>query len=100
MVNRSDVVPYWWQIRDEIRKRILSGQYGPTFRISEGTLAEEFNTTRTTVRKAMAWLRDEEHLIETVKGVGSHSIYNPERKNAAQTRPTSSPGADPQESAV
>lgn len=95
MIERSDVVPYWWIIRDEIRKRIITGQYGPSFKISEGTLAQEFDTTRTTVRKAMQYLRDE-GLIETIKGVGSHSIYNSVTRKPAQTNAADVLDDDPQ----
>ncbi|WP_442945788.1 GntR family transcriptional regulator [Nonomuraea sp. LPB2021202275-12-8] len=66
-------VPFWKTIRDEVRRRIATGEYGPTTLIVESRLADEFATTRITVRKAMASLR-EEGLIATEVGVGSRVI--------------------------
>jgi DNA-binding GntR family transcriptional regulator len=77
MGKRSEVKPFWWTIRTEVHARIVSGEYHHNFLISEVDLAKEYQTTRTTVRKAIKWLRDR-GLIETIPGVGSHSIYKGE----------------------
>lgn len=73
MIDRQVGVPFWKTIRDEVRRRIATGEYGPTTLIVESRLADEFATTRITVRKAMASLR-EEGLIATEVGVGSRVI--------------------------
>jgi len=57
-------VPRYIQIREEIRKKVLAGEYRPGERIpSEPQLAREFNVSRGTVEKAIRGLVDEGLLV-------------------------------------
>lgn len=76
MIEREVGLPFWKTIRDEVRRRIADGEYGTSTLIVELRLAEEFGTTRITVRKAMNALR-EEGLIATEIGIGSRVIAKP-----------------------
>ncbi|WP_274917106.1 GntR family transcriptional regulator [Streptomyces sp. WZ-12] len=62
--------PKWHQIAEVLRRRIDSGEYPARHLVSEVQLENEFDVTRTTVRKATAALR-EEGLIITTPGMGS-----------------------------
>ena len=73
MIERKVGVPFWKVIRDELKRRIDAGVYTEDTLIVEIRLAEEFETTRITVRKALRALRDE-GLIETEVGIGSRII--------------------------
>lgn len=73
MIERQVGIPYWKTIRDELQRRIDEGEYGPHTLIVELRLAEEFGTSRITVRKAMEWLREHEY-IATEVGIGSRVI--------------------------
>ena len=53
------------QVRDEIRKRISYGKFGPGQRLIEQTLADEFGVSRIPVREALRML-ESEGLVETV----------------------------------
>ncbi|MFI6496009.1 GntR family transcriptional regulator [Nonomuraea typhae] len=73
MIERQVGIPFWKTIRDELQRRIETGEYGPDTLIVELRLAEEFGTSRITVRKAMEWLRENGY-IATEVGVGSRVI--------------------------
>lgn len=73
-MDRPVGIPWWHHIRDVVRKRIEDGVYGRDFLIVEMRLADEFETTRTTVRKALKELR-EAGLIATSPGIGTRVIY-------------------------
>ena len=75
VIERQVGVPFWKTIRDELQRRIAEGVYGPDTLIVESRLAEEFGTTRITVRKAMTALR-KEGLIATEVGIGSRVIIS------------------------
>jgi GntR family transcriptional regulator len=66
----TDPFPYQ-RIADELRAQILSEQLPQGERLpSENQLAASYDTTRTTVRKALALLRSEGHLVsEQGRGV-------------------------------
>lgn len=67
---RARDAPYL-QVARILQGRILQGLYPPDERIpSESELMSEFEIGRTTARKAVAWLREQE-LVETDKGRGT-----------------------------
>ncbi len=67
-INR-EMGTVWRQVAADLRRRITAGEI--TGRLpSERYLAGEYETTMTTIRKALALLR-EEGLIETEHGWGS-----------------------------
>lgn len=71
MIKKNSSLPYYIQIYDELRKRIISKEFLPGQPIpSEHVLVEEFGVTRATVRNAMKKLQSE-GLIVTEKGKGS-----------------------------
>lgn len=57
-------------IHTEIRQRICLLDYPPGAQLSEVTLAEEFGTSRTPIRRVLARL-EEEGLVQSVHGVGT-----------------------------
>jgi GntR family transcriptional regulator len=65
------VVPPWRQVADDLRRRIQSGEFPPGSPLPSLTsLAEQYQVGRTTARKAVGTLRDEE-IVETVRGWGT-----------------------------
>lgn len=63
----------WRQVAADLRRRIRQGEF--TGRLpAELELAEEYETAQTTVRKALALLR-EQGLIETEHGWGSRVVH-------------------------
>lgn len=71
VVERGTAVPPSRQIATQLRERIASGQYAPGAALpSIMALAQEFEVTTNTVRKALGILRDE-GLIESVSGYGT-----------------------------
>lgn len=72
MIQKDNGLPYYIQIYNEIRKRIVSKVYLPNQPIpSENELVNEFGVTRATVRNAIKRLQNE-GLIVTEKGRGSY----------------------------
>jgi DNA-binding GntR family transcriptional regulator len=73
----------WRQIAADLRRRISAGEWAVRLP-SERDLAFEYQTALTTVRKALALLRDE-GLIETEHGWGSRVVHGdsppPERES-------------------
>jgi DNA-binding GntR family transcriptional regulator len=55
---------------DTLRFRICTLRYPPGLRLSEAALAQEFDCSRTPVRRVLAWLEREE-LIDSRQGVGT-----------------------------
>lgn len=71
MLEKDSGLPYYLQIYDELRKRIISKDFLPGQLIpSENFLVDEFGVTRATVRNAIKKLQSE-GLIVTEKGKGS-----------------------------
>lgn len=58
-VRFDDYVPLRDKVRDEIRQRIIDGDYPPGSRIVERDLAEEFGVSRIPVREAFRMLETE-----------------------------------------
>lgn len=72
MIIKDSGLPYYLQIFNELRERIVSGAYQPGQLISsENELVNEFGVTRATIRNAMKKLQDE-GLVYTEKGKGSY----------------------------
>lgn len=72
MIQKDNGFPYYLQIYQEIRERILTKIYLPNQPIpSENELVKEFQVTRATVRNAIKKLQNE-GLIVTEKGKGSY----------------------------
>ncbi|MFR3727200.1 GntR family transcriptional regulator [Lacrimispora sp.] len=72
MIQKDNGFPYYLQIYQEIRERILTKVYLPNHLIpSENDLVKEFGVTRATVRNAIKKLQSE-GLILTEKGKGSY----------------------------
>ena len=64
------MIPLYLQITNYVEDLILCGKYLPGDKIpSENELADKFNTTRTTVRKALDDL--EKGLLTKIFGVGT-----------------------------
>ena len=64
-------MPKWLQLTEMIKLRIDAGEYQPRHPIpSEHQLVQETGLARTTVRKAVAALRDQ-HYVYSVHGLGT-----------------------------
>lgn len=64
MIDPGTGVPAWRQVADDLRRRILRGEYQPGARLpSEPDLGHEYGVGRTTVRRAVASLRSEGLII-------------------------------------
>ncbi|MEO3922726.1 winged helix-turn-helix domain-containing protein [Micromonosporaceae bacterium B7E4] len=60
MIDPGSGVPAWRQMADDLRQRILRGEFAPGQRLpSEPDLGHEYGVGRTTVRRAVAALRAE-----------------------------------------
>jgi GntR family transcriptional regulator len=72
MIEKESGFPYYLQIYQKLRERILMKEYLPGQPIpSENELGKEFGVTRATVRNAVKKLQSE-GLIATEKGKGSY----------------------------
>lgn len=70
-LNKSSYLPYYLQIKDILKERIMNKIYLPNMLIpSENELCDEFSVTRATIRNALNELK-KEGLIYTAKGKGS-----------------------------
>lgn len=80
-LDRELVAPIYQQIGKLIRRRIEAGELRPGEPIpSEEKLVKEFGVARTTVRRAVAWLRDQ-GLVYTVPQRGTF-VGDPESARA------------------
>lgn len=69
-------IPLYYQLREIIRDRIISGEWGYGTEIpSEIKLCEEYNLSRATVRQALDGLVNE-GLIDRRRGIGTFVVYN------------------------
>lgn len=65
-------LPPYRQLAEIIERKIESGEYPSDMRLpSESEFMEEYELGRSTVRRAMAWLRDQ-GLVETVPTRGTY----------------------------
>ncbi|MEV0591170.1 GntR family transcriptional regulator [Nonomuraea cavernae] len=71
MIEYNPRIPKWRQVADEIQRRIRAGEIGYNDVISEVQLERELDVSRPTIRQAIAYLRDDLKLIETIPGRGS-----------------------------
>jgi len=70
VVDKVGGAPLYWQISDQIKEMILSGNLTDGVILpSERVLAERLDVHRNTVIKAYGCLKDNE-LIDSVEGVG------------------------------
>jgi DNA-binding GntR family transcriptional regulator len=71
-IDPTAKLPPYRQLAQIIVDGIKAGTYPPGSRLpSEGDLMEEYELGRSTVRRAMAWLRDQ-RLVETVPTRGTY----------------------------
>ena len=71
MPEREGPIPPWMQVRDILRRRIVSGELAPGAMMpSIVGIHQEYGIAKTTARKVLAALRDE-GLIVTTPGWGS-----------------------------
>jgi GntR family transcriptional regulator len=74
MIDPTGKLPPYRQLAEIIVSRIESGRYPAEVRLpSEADLMEEFELGRSTVRRAIAWLREHGY-IETVPTRGSYPL--------------------------
>jgi DNA-binding GntR family transcriptional regulator len=74
----SSSVPLHHQIAQVLRLRIESGRWGGG-PLTEQALCEEFQVSRTTLRQALAQLK-QAGLLQSRRGVGTHGVAPPARK--------------------
>jgi GntR family transcriptional regulator len=73
-IDPTAKLPPYRQLAGIIADKIKSGEYPPESRLpSEGDLMEEYELGRSTVRRAMGWLRDQ-GLVETVPTRGTYVL--------------------------
>ncbi len=71
MINKSALIPFYYQIAAQLRDQIYSGKYAPRDRLpSENKLAEKYKVSRVTVRQALKVL-ERQHYIYREHGKGS-----------------------------
>ncbi len=74
-IDPDGPVPVYRQLAAILRDQITSGQLEPGRPVpSEKQLGQEYGVARGTARKAIAVLRDDEHLVVTVTGRGSYVV--------------------------
>lgn len=78
MIEWRDDLPRWRQIGNVIRRRIREGEYRQGWLISENSLMQEFGVARTTARKAVKWLREDQELVYTRPNLGTFVGPEPE----------------------
>lgn len=75
VVDRESRTPIYWQIADQIKEKIISGQMPDGFVLpSERAFAQMLGVHRNTIIKAYTALKDEE-IVESVRGVGYRVAY-------------------------
>jgi DNA-binding GntR family transcriptional regulator len=79
-----DAGTVWRQIAADLRRRINQGEWAVKLP-SERDLAYQYETALTTVRKAMALLR-EEGVIETEHGWGSRVVHRDSPPPSGESR--------------
>ncbi|MDO7267541.1 GntR family transcriptional regulator [Shouchella clausii] len=72
MLNKDDVIPLYVQLKRLLRSQILNGEFKEMDLLpSETQLMKQFQITRTTIRKAIAELK-QEGLVQQVHGKGTY----------------------------
>lgn len=80
-IDKESFIPIYIQISEDLRTRILSGEYKNGDQLpSENDLAEQFGVTRTTIQRSLAILVHD-GIIEKIHGKGSFVRLRPVRKN-------------------
>ncbi|HEY4600304.1 MAG TPA: GntR family transcriptional regulator [Cerasibacillus sp.] len=80
-IDKESFIPIYIQISEDLRTRILSGEYKNGDQLpSENDLAEQFGVTRTTIQRSLAILVND-GIIEKIHGKGSFVRLRPVRKN-------------------
>ena len=70
-LDRNSSVPFFMQIAETMKRRILSGQYNPGKQLFTGEeLEREFQTSNITIRKAMEKLKND-GFVERRRGLGT-----------------------------
>jgi GntR family transcriptional regulator len=73
-IDPTGKLPPYRQVAEIIADKITSGEYPRGSRIpTESELVETYEIARSTARRAVAWLRDQ-NLIETVPTRGSYVL--------------------------
>jgi DNA-binding GntR family transcriptional regulator len=76
-IDPTAKLPPYRQLAQIVIERIESGDYPVDVRLpSEADFMEEFELGRSTVRRAIAWLRDQ-GLVETVATRGTYPLRRP-----------------------
>lgn len=70
------------RVLDQLRDAIIRGEHPPGTSLSEGTLAEEYGTSRTPIREAIQQLQSE-GLVEVVPRVGTF-VREPSRRELTE----------------
>lgn len=72
----NTIVPIYYQIKQDIKKSIVSGEFNPGDKIpSENDLSMKFNVSRLTLRQAISQLNQEGFLISK-RGIGTFVTTN------------------------
>jgi GntR family transcriptional regulator len=72
-VDRVSPVPPYVQIADQLRARIIDGEFAPGTRLpGVETIVQETGVARMTARKALRVLRDQGYAVATV-GMGTYT---------------------------
>lgn len=72
MLNKDDVIPLYVQLKRLLRSQILNGEFKEMDLLpSETQLMKQYQITRTTIRKAIAELK-QEGLVQQVHGKGTY----------------------------
>ena len=70
-LDHNSSVPFFVQIAETMKRRILSGQYNPGKQLFTGEeLEREFQTSNITIRKAMEKLKNDGY-VERRRGLGT-----------------------------
>ncbi len=84
MLNQSNAVPLYKQLKDIIKTKIMRGELKPNERLpSEAELSEFYKVSRITVRNAINELAEENLLVRT-QGKGTFVCSNKIERNIAQ----------------
>lgn len=74
-INHDAATPVYRQLAAILRGRITTGEIPPGRVLpSETQLEQQYGLSRNTIRKAIAILRDEDDLVETVAGRGTYVV--------------------------